>query len=43
LRAATKPHWRPFINDFAPLLYGIAFKIMKDEKDAEDVLQEVIT
>jgi RNA polymerase sigma-70 factor, ECF subfamily len=29
-----------FYQRFASLLYGIAFKIMKDEKDAEDVLQE---
>ncbi len=29
-----------FYQRFAPLLYGIAFRIMKDEKDAEDVFQE---
>jgi RNA polymerase sigma-70 factor (ECF subfamily) len=29
-----------FYERFAPLLYGLALKMMKDEKDAEDVVQE---
>jgi RNA polymerase sigma-70 factor (ECF subfamily) len=29
-----------FYQRFAPMLYGLALKIMRDEKDAEDVLQE---
>ena len=29
-----------FYQDFAPTLYGLALKMMKDEKEAEDVLQE---
>jgi hypothetical protein len=27
-----------FYRDFAPTLYGLALKMMKDEKEAEDVL-----
>jgi RNA polymerase sigma-70 factor (ECF subfamily) len=29
-----------FYQQFAPVLYGLALKMMKHEKDAEDVLQE---
>jgi hypothetical protein len=29
-----------FYQRFAPMLYGLALKMMKDEKEAEDVLQE---